>query len=94
VATPGSDESGENSNIQYGSLPASYPNGELNQVFGIGLSRSLADLNPQVNFGNPGGLNRKAASQFRCVANAFRDSDAALRVRHFGCRQRLMAMAW
>jgi hypothetical protein len=38
VATPASDESGESSNIQYGALPASYPNGEFYQVFGLKLS--------------------------------------------------------
>jgi hypothetical protein len=38
VATPAVDESGENSNTGYGSLPASYPNGEFYQPFGIGLS--------------------------------------------------------
>ena len=38
VATAAVDESGENSNVPYGSLPASYPNGEFYQTFGIGLS--------------------------------------------------------
>jgi hypothetical protein len=37
IATAASDESGESSNIQYGALPASYPNGEFYQVFGLGL---------------------------------------------------------
>jgi hypothetical protein len=38
TATAASDESGESSNIEYGALPASYPNGEFYQVFGLNLS--------------------------------------------------------
>ena len=35
VATAASTESGESSNTVYGSLPASYPNGEFYQTFGL-----------------------------------------------------------
>jgi hypothetical protein len=38
TASASQDESGENSNVSYLSLPASYPNGEFYQAFGIGLS--------------------------------------------------------
>ena len=37
TATAFSDESGEGSNVVYSPLPASYPNGEFYQQFGIGL---------------------------------------------------------
>ena len=38
TASVSQDESGEGSNVSYSSLPASYPNGEFYQPFGIGLS--------------------------------------------------------
>jgi hypothetical protein len=38
TASVSQDESAEGSNISYSSLPASYPNGEFYQPFGIGLS--------------------------------------------------------
>jgi hypothetical protein len=37
VATPSADESGEGSNVNYSPLPASYPNGEFFQQFGIAI---------------------------------------------------------
>jgi hypothetical protein len=37
VATASQDESGEGSNVSYSPLPASYPNGEFYQQFGIGI---------------------------------------------------------
>jgi hypothetical protein len=36
TASVSEDESGEGSNISYSSLPASYPNGEFYQLFGVG----------------------------------------------------------
>ncbi len=38
TASASADESGEGSNVGYSALPASYPNGEFYQQFGIGLS--------------------------------------------------------
>jgi hypothetical protein len=38
IATAAQDESGEAANTSYSALPASYPNGEFYQLFGIGLS--------------------------------------------------------
>jgi hypothetical protein len=38
TASVSKDESAEESNVKYSSLPASYPNGEFYQLFGIGLS--------------------------------------------------------
>lgn len=37
TATASADESGEGSNVSYSPLPASYPNGEFYQQFGIGI---------------------------------------------------------
>jgi hypothetical protein len=36
TASVSRDESGEGSNVSYSALPASYPNGEFYQLFGIG----------------------------------------------------------